>query len=862
MEMGIIIEQRHKFIQNEPIAVFEGVGMTSCLALSPDGTQIVIGTDGGKCLILDATTGAQLATSEPHSDYDYDRICSVAFCPDGSRIVSGSVSGTVQITDATTGSQLFKFSGDSDINYVAFLLDGSQVMSFSYDGALRIWDARTGIKLHQFQLADKGVARSPALSPDDYDYDRICSVAFCPDGSRIVSGSVSGTVQITDATTGSQLFKFSGDSDINYVAFLLDGSQVMSFSYDGALRIWDARTGIKLHQFQLADKGVARSPALSPDGTKIALYFHCDRRVGIWYVTTGQQVGDCLGSNNVEGKIVTFSPDGAELFTVSHDNDTASMSVWEVSTGSQVAKCTWSNDNEEFGTSSAFSPNGSQFLLSSNYGSVTVFDLPSCRHSRSSLQWHNDLVWGIAFSPDGSKIVSGSEDGTIKIWDTTATADINSDRNGVHSLAFGPDGTTVLLVESTGNLQICDAISGDRLGGFQGEYGRAIKSVVFSVDRTKIGVVFYDGRVRIWDGITAMPLHNVQIREQSIQCIVFSPDASRLALGTEEGTVNIWDVTQGRLIYGPLRGHVKWIVMFLQFSSDGTEIMAGNGDGSIDIWDAEKGILLDVQQYHGGFMAISPDGTKIAVTSRVDYRSLYLYNTATRAYTNILTWDSNVKIWDRIVRFSPNGTQIIVTSHSFKLAIWDVSTGLQLGHIMESHRDNDLGLSSVAFSPDGTRIISGYLDWTIRMWDAATGTQLGQPLRGHDADITCVAFSSDGSKIVSGSEDSTVRIWDVAACMQLQNGHPNLGQASALTVASFNNDNKHENWTLTDDGWIKFPGNPNPIVWIPPSYRKHLWTPGTKCIISSDGYTKLSFRDCVYGENWARCIEDNQLAKN
>src|ERR1700761_6176071 len=67
---------------------------------------------------------------------------------------------------------------------------------------------------------------------------------------------------------------------------------------------------------------------------------------------------------------------------------------------------------------------------------------------------------------------------------------------------------------------------------------------------------------------------------------------------------------------------------------------------------------------------------------------------------------------------------------------------------------------------------------------------------------------------------------------------------------------EHENCTLTDDGWIKFPGNPNPIVWIPPSYRKCLWTPGTKCIISSDGYTKLSFRECVYGENWANCIED------
>ncbi|KAE9383988.1 WD40 repeat-like protein, partial [Gymnopus androsaceus JB14] len=142
---------------------------------------------------------------------------------------------------------------------------------------------------------------------------------------------------------------------------------------------------------------------------------------------------------------------------------------------------------------------------------------------------------------------------------------------------------------------------------------------------------------------------------------------------------------------------------------------------------------------------------------------------------------------------------------------------------------------SVAFSPDGTRIVSGSYDHAIRIWDATTGAQIGDPLKGHEDSVLSVAFSPDGNRIVSGSDDKTIR---------LINHHESVqGSASICSVHCF-------------DGWIIFPRLPHGIIWIPPQFRKLLWRPQNTCIISRTGYNKISFEDCVYGEEWFHCIED------
>ena len=78
--------------------------------------------------------------------------------------------------------------------------------------------------------------------------DVINSIAFSPDGERLVSGSFDTSIRLWDVETGANLLTMPGNKIWGIpVAFSPDGKRLVSGAWDNddgnGLRIWDALTG-------------------------------------------------------------------------------------------------------------------------------------------------------------------------------------------------------------------------------------------------------------------------------------------------------------------------------------------------------------------------------------------------------------------------------------------------------------------------------------------------------------------------------------------------------------------------------------------------------------------------------------------
>jgi WD40 repeat protein len=297
----------------------------------------------------------------------------------------------------------------------------------------------------------------------------------------------------------------------------------------------------------------------------------------------------------------------------------------------------------------------------------------------------------IALSPDG--------------W--TVAFSEHSRAGGTSHVPYPDGGTSVLSQQSRGT--ICRVVDGSFVRQLAMN-SAPMTSVAFAPDGFRLVAGYANGKVCVWDGVTAELQQELGRSEGSVSCLAFGGSGDLVAWASEDKTLEVWRVSDGEIVrsisipVGP--------ITCIALSPNGRVLASGNRDGVIHIWTLPDGDLLAVRPAHAGAIIC--------------------------------------------MSFDPTTNYLASGGIDRKAVLWQVSGGEPLRELV-GHNGH---VNCIAFQPGGETIATGSSDRSIRLWRFSDGRPV-RVLNGHITEIRDIAFQPDGRTLVSCSEIGRMKLWSI-----------------------------------------------------------------------------------------------------
>lgn len=423
---------------------------------------------------------------------------------------------------------------------VAFAPDGTSLLAGSIDRVVHRWD-----------LVDPAapVPGPPLTGPTNW----VNAVGFSPDGTAVAVGSSDGNARLHDLATGAVTATLPHPAPVTSAVFL-DGDRLATGAADAVGHLWPVRgpvlTGFGDAVFALDYDATGEVLAIGP-GSK-------DDTARLWTTVGGPRplgppLREAADQPGVSGA-AALTPDGATLAVGREDG---SVRLWDVRdparavpVGEPLA------GGGELVEQLAVNADGTRLAVSGDDRAVRLFDItdPRAPVTGPVLTGAGNYVFASAFSPDGRLLAASSADTRTYLWDVAADpprllGTLDGPGGFAYSPAFSPDGRTL---------------------------------AVGSADRT----------VRLWD--VADPAAPVPLGEpltgpaNYVYSVAFSPDGASLAAASTDGTVWVWDVSDLRapVVAATLTGPAD-AVFSVAWSPDGRRLAAGSADRTVRLWTVD-----------------------------------------------------------------------------------------------------------------------------------------------------------------------------------------------------------------------------------------------------------------------------------
>jgi WD40 repeat protein len=554
----------------------------NCMAITPDGRQIVTGGDDHTLRIWDVRHEqprilGRHTTAVTHLIID----------PQGQWVASAAQDSSLILwdLDRKLPENKIKSAHDGAILCMDVSSDGELIITGDSDGTIKIWDT------------DK------TRDDDDNPIEtmrskegRVTCIGISPDKKWLVSGSDShslyfwfrqpdGDLKPRPRTIGNH------KSAVSSLAINHDGTKVVTGTVDGVLKEWDVGPIVNM---------LAR-----------------DKDSRIDFLKTLNLTLDPVMDFQAHNGIITSLKYVLRHHRIVSSSDDNSTKIWDGAPASEDPAITghtgpvWDFD---------YSPDGQWIVTASGDQTLRIVQLEDGT-TRRTLEGHDDAVYCATVSPDGERVVSGSADKTIRVWNAKTGIELfklEGHDDAVSRIIFSPtlQGQQIISSCFDGTVKLWDLKSPEKaIWTFKGHQG-GVTDLAISPDGKHLVSSGLDKTVRILERSTGELVRTLAGHDDIVWSVAISPDGKRISSGSVDRKIRIWDFSSGDLLK-ELKGHTAGILR-LDYGPDGLRLASGSIDNTVKLWELNSGKdVLTLWDHDDSVWGVkfSPDGKRIVSCS-------------------------------------------------------------------------------------------------------------------------------------------------------------------------------------------------------------------------------------------------------
>ena len=635
----------------------------SCLLFTPDGRQVISGSDDGSLILWDLEEEIGIASFPLHRGkvraLAYDQKSGLLYslgAADGIRVTDLVRFRPLEVYDAFAGSaKILELTPDNKTLIVAGYADGVAYALDPLSGKIKtlyqgldpniesLVTTTDGFfaptaegEIAFWSLKDKETPPRIVLSKEDLpDRENI----FAVDGEQkrlalLQKGSDGLMIQIRSMLLGHTLISWPIRKDrreICSLSFSPDGKYIIALG-NSSIRRWDAANGEMVDYHMLPDDE-NRVVALRPDGESV---LSGSRLLELRHFVTGTVFKRLPAVGR--GGAIPLGPDWTRAITPWKSGQEKGVYIWNFAFDDS------GTGNEQIGYRIlgidlwVLSKNGDFMLASSplglylyNTGTGAIFS-DITRPFRDSIKEVSGgkrpgPITALALTPNGRFAAIGTEDGSIFIWDVIfeEKVAVHQDQKGpIKEIHYSPNGSFLLSVGGLGGTWLREGSNGRFLRHL---IGVRPGSVALSHDNMRVltreGDLVVLRETYSWEGIASF----------EGTAFVFLPDKKTALLALDKALTFI-DINSGEILRSiavPYAG-----ISELTVRSDGRYVILrpSAADKMSQVWDLSLGKhVVNIGAFiDGSWLAVTPDGR--FTTTSPGRQALYVYDPVERRVTS------------------------------------------------------------------------------------------------------------------------------------------------------------------------------------------------------------------------------------